>query len=183
MVISASSAVIFIVISHVFRVEALMSRAPRPLTSHFAVSDLVDGWIHLAALKHPGFAWDGTDYMVSKRSLTGDTVALAARKSALKPLVQLAPTGFPSHPVLKETFAVLHRKCNIFGSGVVNTPVVCSEAADRWRIMMRHLYNNKRMDVQDPALADLLEGIKLPSETSAAGPPKKTIHLKDNKKQ
>ena len=50
--------------------------------------------------------------------------------------------------------------------GIGNLSKVVMEAADRWRIMCRNLYNRKRCDEQDSALSSLLDCIVLPQGPS-----------------
>ena len=139
-----------------------MSRAPRPLTSKFLPRDLVEDWTPIAQVRNPGFLWDGSDYDCPKRSQLGDVSQLLARQEPLKLLIKHAPTGFPSHPNLRSALGSLQVKFQIFGTDIGNTSRVVMESADRWRIMMRNLYNRKRLGEDDSALAPLLDGITLP---------------------
>ena len=113
------------------------------MTSRFAPTALAVKWDELAGQRRPGFEWDGTSYMACGRSLAPDMASLLAHKDALKPLIECAPTAFPSHPNLKAVLLGMHRRQKIFGetSKVERT---CAEGADRWRIMCRHLYDIKK---------------------------------------
>ena len=119
----------------------------RPQTSRFTPSALADRWDELARQRRPGFDWDGSSYMACGRSLALDTASLVAHKDALKMLVEVAPTAFPSHPCLKSVLLGMHRKLKIFGE-TTKVERVSSEGADRWRIMCRHLYDIKKSGIE-----------------------------------
>ena len=138
-----------------------MKRAPRPLTSHFAPSALVEAWAELAALKHPGWDWDGSTYSFSNRSNLGDAEGIAKHSPALKQLLLLAPTGFPSHPDLRAAMIQLHNKFDIF-KGTCMIFKDAAESADRWRVMCRHLYNRRRDGNCEPSIKGLMDLIELP---------------------
>ena len=92
----------------------MVSRAPRPLTSHFAPQDLVTEFTEIAKLKNPGFEWDGSGYQACPRSALGDIEGLARHMVPLTILLKLCSTGFPSHPNLRQAFTILHTKFQIF---------------------------------------------------------------------
>ena len=101
-----------------FEVCCLMmaSRAPRPLTSHFVVQDLVKEFTQLVMHKCPGFDWDGSGYQASARSALGDAEALAKHRLPLTILLKLCSTGFPSHPNLRQALTALRSKYQIFNN-------------------------------------------------------------------
>ena len=145
----------------------MVTRAPRPLVSHFYPQALVQDLTDLAKLKHPGFQWDGSGYQASKRSDLGDTEALAKHMVPLTILLKMCSTGFPSHPNLRQALTMLQAKHHIFKE-CSNVFKVASNAADQWRLMCRHIYNRRREGNQEPLLSGLVDLIVLPSNTSAA---------------
>ena len=142
-------------------------RAPRPLTSHFVVQDLVNEFTQLAMHKCPGFDWDGSGYQACARSAFGDAESLAKHKVPLTILLKFASTGFPSHPSLKQALTALHSKYQIF-KDCSDIFKVASAAADNWRLMCRHIYNRKREGNDAPSVKSLIGLIVLPSSTTAA---------------
>ena len=54
-----------------------------------------------------------------------------------------APTGFPSRAALREALLKLHARFNVVGD-IENCWRVGSEAADRWRVMMKDLVEFKK---------------------------------------
>ena len=90
-------------------------------------------WEPLACLRNCGYSWSGEDYPNSKRGLAPDEAALFRHMSALVPLAELAPSGFPSFGTLRATFEMLHRQHGVMGQ-VQDVVRAAGEASDRWRI-------------------------------------------------
>ena len=60
----------------------------------------------------------------------------------LEILLAKTPSGFPSHPDLRDTLKILNDFFQIFGT-VPEGKVFkeCMQAADNWRTMTRHVYD------------------------------------------
>ena len=151
----------------------------RPTTTHFDPQELYEAWRPTATLVKCDWAWSGDDYKKNKsrgRASHGDTALLEQHKPALLHLLTVAPTGFPAHADLRMTFLKLNddEECRIFGHlGTVQPWHVANEAADVWRLMCRHLYNQKRSGkAGSAALHELLDIIIMPTrEEKPDGPP------------
>ena len=114
------------------------TRAPRPATIKFNPSVLTKKWDSLGQRRNPDFDWDGSSYTSCGRSLSPDVSSLCSHREGLAPLIEVAATGFPSHPCLKTSLQQLHQKYNIFGQTARLEKLSC-DSADQWRIMCRHL--------------------------------------------
>eukprot|EP00959_Pyramimonas_sp_CCMP1952_P049479 1033760-Pyramimonas_sp.AAC.1 len=144
------------------------SRSPRPLTSNFSEAQLKQQWSGLAKLKKPGFSWDASSYQVSTRTEKPDLESLENHARAARPLIELAPTGFPSIVNLRNVFVQLHKEYNIFDS-IDDRHVwkTATDASDKWRIVCKHVYNLKKAGASDslaeyPQLQGLVGLIQLP---------------------
>ena len=95
----------------------------------------------LAKLRNPGYSWDGSDY-TKGRTGSADREGLKMYAAPIAEILKLAPTGFPSHGLLRQTLQELHEKHTIF-DGVDKTNVwrVATDAADTFRVMCKHIYN------------------------------------------
>eukprot|EP00959_Pyramimonas_sp_CCMP1952_P363003 7601429-Pyramimonas_sp.AAC.1 len=143
------------------------ARAQRPMTVRFDPNVLLESWDALAKLRKPGFSFDGASYAALGRSLNPAPESLAKHARPLSVLIDVAPTGFPSHPCLATTFSLLHYKHQIFGSDLPPSALAstCAGAADSWRIMCKHLYTMKKDGFSADVPADvqaLLDKIELP---------------------
>jgi hypothetical protein len=98
-------------------------------------------WLADAKLKDPGFMWDGSSY-TKGRAGAADVQGLLAHSRPLTALLKLAPSGFPSHGLLRQALLELHTSERIFERvGADNAWKVATEAADLWRVMCKHVYN------------------------------------------
>ncbi len=125
-------------------------------------------WEPLAALRTAGLPWDGSGY-VQTRHQTLDEESISQYYEGLRPLLEIAPTGFPAHKNLSDTMALLHAKHHIF-SHITDArciPRACAMAADSWRVMAKLIYNaatdKKQWQGQLSALAAM---IQLPAASS-----------------
>lgn len=133
----------------------------RPRTSHFAVHGLVDKWQALVELRDPGFNWDGSSYPKGNKAVNID--ALEAYARPLQGLLEMAPSGFPSHGDLRNTLSFLQSKYGIFSRDKRVTQRTCDEAAEAWRLMAKHIYNIKKAGTPvGPSLQLLVGTIALP---------------------
>ena len=95
--------------------DAGKGRAPRPLTSRFDVTELVNQWAPEAKKRRPRVPWDGSGYPSMGRSLSPSMSGLARHAPTLKTLLLMAPTGFPSHPMSKAAFLKMHDHWKMMG--------------------------------------------------------------------
>ena len=142
-------------------------RSPRPRTSYFDSEDLADQWKELANLRTCGFSWDGRDYAKPSRSTQADKQGLRLYMNALAILLKMAPTGFPSHADLRNTFMVLDKKHGIFGTTEKAQFRVATEATEIWRVMCKDVYNMAKGEDRkvDAEFKDLVEIITLPESS------------------
>ena len=82
-------------------------RAPRPKVIHFSEEALLEQWKPLAELRSLQFSGDGSMYTKACRNQGVDREGLILHAPAWKPLLQLAPSGFPSKTTLTNVFAVV----------------------------------------------------------------------------
>ena len=144
----------------------IKGRAPRPRTSHFDATALVNAWAPMARLRR-GIQWDGSGYSALGRTLVPAPASLERHVEPLEKLVELAPTGFPSHPVLRQALAQLHEKFGILGDMRPDQMLkISSQAANHWRIMCRHLYELKKKGgcTGFDAVNKVIDKVQLPSE-------------------
>ena len=139
------------------------TRRPRPLTSTFDPDVLRWKWSGLAALRASGFSWDGSSYAGANSSKVGDDAGLALHYLALKPLVEVAPTGFPSHISLQITLEKLDQDHCVLKTEPRFAARAANIAAENWRTMCKHLYGMAIAGATptDPKVAELVGLIKL----------------------
>ena len=141
-------------------------RRRRPLESQFSREALANRWDSLAEKRSPGFAWDGSGYG-SARTQAIDEASMDNYFEALKLLLEVAPTGFPAHKCLLETFELLHARHGILSCDSRFVLRAATLATENWRVMTKHIYNaalsNKKLTGR---LQELVAIIKLPSQSS-----------------
>ena len=115
------------------------NRKSRPRVSHFEALDLAARWDGLAQLRDAGFARCGSSYPAAKRGLSISIAGMKMHAAGLRPLLEVAPTGFPSHSRLTATLEHLNAKYAILTTGT-DAALQCSLAADRWRTMCKDVY-------------------------------------------
>jgi hypothetical protein len=126
-------------------------RNPRPTTCQFNVEDLYKKWEPLAQLRRPGYKWDCSTYEAQSRTQSAHIPGLVAHAPALKALLGLAPSGFPSHKLLRLTLFQLAEKYTIFEDVPPRLHWKCaSEAADVWKVVCRHVYELRKKGCQCP---------------------------------
>ena len=142
-------------------------RRIRPKESHFDADSLVEKWNDLAALRAPGFTWDGSGYSAS-RTQALDEPSMAHYATPLKMLLEVAPTGFPAHKCLIEAFEKLHSRHDVLACEGRFSHRAATLASDAWRIMTKHLYNAKidKKVLKNKSLQELLTLITLPASAS-----------------
>ena len=159
----------------VIALPGMRGRAPRPITMRFESSHLVEKLDPLAQKRRQRFCWTGASYESCSRSLAPNLPSLDKHTEVLKPIVEIAPSGFPSHPNLSGCLVALHWRHAIFEGVVQGSRVhtIAAQSADRWRIMARHLYDLKKaqLDLRDsfPRIADILDLMDEPRASTATG--------------
>jgi len=141
-------------------------RRARPTTTRFDPEALATMWGPLAQRRRPGFAWDGSSYAALGRTYAPNVASLALHLPALEALVTVAPTGFPSQPCLADTLSHIHRRHNIFEDEMSPNKCrrVAGNAADAWRIMMRHLYEIRKKGATPDSLQRVFCMMELPAQ-------------------
>ena len=91
----------------------MAARAKRPRVAHLKACSLAAGWQQLAALKDPGFRWDGSQYQSGPRSKHGSSQQLIMHMEPLQVLLGMAPSGFPSFLDLRQSIMLLDNVNNI----------------------------------------------------------------------
>eukprot|EP00959_Pyramimonas_sp_CCMP1952_P160034 3347301-Pyramimonas_sp.AAC.1 len=162
----------------------------RPRIYHFVVDDLISKWQEILNLRDPGFHWDGSSF----DSKATDYSSLEKYRTPLQGLLELAPSGFPSHVDVRSTFAKLQKRYGIFSSDNVVNERALDESTAAWRLMAKQIYNLKKNDIDIPSLRNLTAIIKLPGEvpessggdtsssrgtSSERPPPEKALNLED----
>ena len=140
-------------------------RRKRPVESHFVGKTLADKWDALASLRTVNFAWDGSGYM-SSRTQNIDEMTMLPYAEPLKALLEVAPSGFPSHKCLMETFEELHNRYEVLSCDKRFVLRAATLAAENWKIMTKHLYNIALVDkkLNNEKLQELVKLIKLPDK-------------------
>jgi hypothetical protein len=125
-------------------------RRRRPSTINFKAEELVKSWEEWTNLRDPGFHWDGSGYGKSCRSSGCDQEGINMYEKPLKVLLKLAPSAFPSHPDLRRTFVILNQRFHVLQVSQRQEEKAASEAADKWRIMCKDVYNaSKKKNKED----------------------------------
>ena len=140
-------------------------RRKRPTTTNFKAAELVESWKERTNLRDPGFQWDGSGYGKPSRSSGIDEESISTYAKPLKVLLTLAPTGFPSHPDLRRAFVILNQRFNALQVSQRQEEKAASEAADKWRIMCRDVYNatkKKNKEGYSDAMTELIALIHHP---------------------
>ena len=117
-----------------------------------------------------GFSWQGTSYTKLNRGLSADQISLALHSEVLKVLLK-AGGPFPSQVSLRHVLMNVHGKVPIMGEPA-DLRVACDEAADCWRIMLRHLHELKKASLKgrqvNPDLNELMDLIIVQPEGEAS---------------
>ena len=85
-------------------------------------------------------------------------------KKALAPLLQVAPSGFPSHARVRSALLSLHHKHKILPIEHDSAATVANVAADRFRIMCKDVHRLKRKQDKGIDVADLVSLIDTSSD-------------------
>ena len=140
---------------------------PRPPSVVVSPPEVVKNWLPWLEKKFPGFSWSGKHYARCGRSQSADVPGLLSHKDPLVELIKLAPTGFPTHVSLRETFQLADSKYNILEDEGMGRFDAASKAADRWRKMCGDVYQFKKSGVYDAALEPLVSLIQIRSSTAS----------------
>ena len=146
-------------------------RAPRPRNVHFPPVGLANDLKELAGKKNVPWDWSGLTYESLIRAGQPDLQGLKLHAPVLKIILRAARTGFPSHPNLRETWIILQKEHQIIPNLTeAKTFTEMMRAADRWRILCRHVYglakagDTTKLDVE---VAELVGLIELPTSDAA----------------
>ena len=121
----------------------------RSKTSYPKLYDLYTDLEPLAEAQDDKVAWDGTSYSKSTRNCRPDPFSLMDHSAILEVLAKHSPTGYPSYAILKSCFVQLSKLHDIFAPNkkamgdLFDEGEVAGDAADQWRLMMRHLLEIK----------------------------------------
>ena len=117
-----------------------------------------------------GFSWKGTSYTKMSRGLSADQISLGRHSQVLKVLLK-SGGPFPSQVSLRHVLQHLHVQHAILGEPP-DVRVACDEAADCWRIMLRHLHELKKATLKgrqvNPDLKELMDLIIVQPEGEAS---------------
>ncbi len=121
--------------------------------------DLATRWEAVLSLRQPGFDWSGKDYGRLDRGQRADVAGLVRHEAALSILLQEAPTGFPTHTSLRDTFVVCDAKWGIFGKHGCDKGryQAARDASDAWRKMCKDIYDYKKLGIYPPELKALVD--------------------------
>ena len=164
-----------------FRPNARVTGCFRPNASHMVrpasvvlkPCDVVSELKGLLEKRLPGFQWDGSDYQRPHRNQAADKDGLLLYLEPLQKLLKLAPTGFPTHTSLRESFELCDEKFKIFDDKSHGRHTTAARAADVWRKMCADIYQMAKGGVYDASLRPLVACITLKEKsaaTSAASP-------------
>jgi len=145
--------------------------SPRPASVVVSPPEVVKAWLPWLENLIPGFSWNGKLYGRCCRSQPADVPGLLSHKDPLVELIKLAPTGFPTHVSLRETFQLADSKYNILEDEGMGRFDAASKAADRWRKMCGDVYQFKKSGVYDAALEPLVSLIQIRSCAASPSPP------------
>lgn len=131
-------------------------RAPRARTVHVDEDALLEEWRPLAQLRSTSIAWDGSLYSKS-RNQGVDKEGLIRHKKALVGLCRAAPSGFPSMSSVRGVLLRLEKEFGVLQADPKFVFKVATEAADSWRIMMKHVYTYKKRKSVPKELRELTD--------------------------
>ena len=122
------------------------SKSPRvrPSTSHVSPAVLSQALGPLAQQRLIPFSWSGASYTASSRSVYGCEFGLDFHSDALCIVLERCRTGFPSHSDLRSTFMAMETLYSLMACEPPMLHRTCTDAADAWRCMCKHIYNRAR---------------------------------------
>eukprot|EP00969_Alexandrium_andersonii_P042616 1870046-Alexandrium_andersonii.AAC.1 len=91
----------------------------RPPSVVVQPAEVLEVWGQWLEKRRPGFAWDGSDYQRPSRNQSVDKESLEKYKGPLARLLQLAPSGFPTHSSLRDAFVLADETHDIFDSKIL----------------------------------------------------------------
>ena len=122
-------------------------RLPRPRQYKVDEAALYDAWKPFANQKDPGFHWDGSDYSRTSRALGGEDNGLLVYADLLVPLLQQAPSAFPTYHSMRQVLQKLHSDHSIFGDVPAKHEFAhVSDATEKYRNMCKDLYEIKKSE-------------------------------------
>ena len=120
------------------------SNSNRASNTKFSLDEGVDALSDEASRSNRPYDWDGKSYPKPKRSNGPHIDGLEKHYAVLGPLVRLTPNGYPDPYYLRDLLMKLHEVYKIFKTddsveGQMSLQVRALVAADKWRIMLKHL--------------------------------------------
>ena len=119
---------------------------------------------NVAQLRDPGLSWDGGSHNANRNG-SGDVQGLCSNAQALIPVLDVAPSGFPSHASVRDALQAVHRTREAFGpiSGA-QLWVTANTDSECWRLLCKHVCNfaRTRAVIEDGAFKSTVAQIKLP---------------------
>ena len=122
---------------------AMTPRRPRPPTIAVDGDALFAEWSEVAKLRKAPWSWDGASYP-KKRSQGPCRESLRMHAPALIPLAKLAPSGYPTQTSVRDVLVRLDAAFGVLECPVASQYAVAGEAADAWRLMLKHVCDLRR---------------------------------------
>ena len=128
-----------------------INRKPREPIMKIDEGKLLQDWLAVCEAREadpdPRWAWDGSFYPKRKRSEGPSIQELVNAVTVLTPLIEQATNGYPDHVGCTNVLLKLSHRKGVLVDGIDKacTPEAqASLAADRWRIMAKHLAGVKK---------------------------------------
>ena len=80
----------------------------------FDGQELATRWSIVAKLRNTGFSWDIGSYKANG-NCSGDVEGLRSYAQALIPVLDMPPSGFPSHASMGDALQAVHKTHEVFG--------------------------------------------------------------------
>ena len=141
----------------------------RPITSYFSPEVMAERLASFAELKEHGWQWTGEMYQSHKRGLAHSLPGLRLHAPALKVMLDVCPTAFPSFRQLKLALEIMNKQFGIFEGCGTSVDIVSERSSDRWRIMLKDVDEiaKDKIVVDDPIIEELVGMVKLRVPTPA----------------
>lgn len=138
----------------------------RPASIVLCPADVVEAWQPFLDKRQPGFKWDGSEYNRPSRNQSVDKEGLEIYMPPLLVLLGLAPTGFPTHSSLRDSFLQVDEKYGILDTSQPRFHSA-GKVADIWRKMCADIYQMKKSGVFNDRLRLLVDAIAMRASSSA----------------
>ena len=138
--------------------------ASRPLYKVVDGHQLMEAWSPWLKLRQPGWAWGGSEYRRPHRNQAADVGGLELYKRPLLKLLELAPSGFPTHTSMREALLLCDDRFAILALADSSRLERAAVAADVWRKMAKDVYNMAKAGTHGahpPMLKDMVDMIDL----------------------